>query len=134
VKDPGDRDLAMTALRETREEMGIQSRDISLLGQTDVFLTNTDFLVTPYVGYYPFPYDYKINHNEISKILEVPLSHLLNPEIFETREIKRNGYTWNVHYYYFDDELIWGVTGFLLSNFLKIVFGYRRDTPEVVLD
>ena len=120
--DKGDESLLATALRETWEEMGILSRDIKILGSTDNFLTNTNFMVTPYVGYFPYPYNYKINQGEISQIIEVPLHNLLDPKIFEIRRWERDGIIWDVHFYHFDSDPIWGVTGFLLSNFLSIVF------------
>ena len=126
VKDPGDKDLMQTALRETEEEMGIAPDDVTILGKTDTFLTNTNYLVTPYVGYFAYPYDYHINYDEISRVIEVPVAHLLTPEIFETRIMKRDGFTWRVHFYQYQEESIWGVTGFLLSNFLNIVFEIER--------
>ena len=126
MKDNSDKDLLDTALRETWEEMGIRAEDITILGRTDNFLTNTNFMVTPYVGYFPYPYPYNINDDEISSILEVPLSHLLNPNIFRIEKWKRNGVLWDVHFYDYIGENIWGVTGFLLSNFLSIVFNFSR--------
>ena len=126
AKDPQDEDLLATALRETHEEMGINPEHIKILGRTDTFLTNTNYLVTPYVGYFSYPYDYLINEDEISEVIEVPLLHLLDPEVFEQKMIERGGYKWDVHFYAFGSESIWGVTGFLVSNFLSIVFGLPR--------
>jgi 8-oxo-dGTP pyrophosphatase MutT (NUDIX family) len=126
MEDKTDNNLMETALRETWEEMGIKSEDITILGRTDNFLTNTNFMVTPYVGHFPYPYPYNINEDEISSILEVPLSHLLNPEIFRIEKWKRNGVLWDVHFYDYNGENIWGVTGFLLSNFLSIIFNIFR--------
>jgi 8-oxo-dGTP pyrophosphatase MutT (NUDIX family) len=124
--DKKDKDLKTTALRETFEEVGIHERDITLLGRTDQFLTNTNFMVTPYVGYYTHPYIYKVNTDEIAHLIEVPLPHLLKPEIFEVKKWEREGILWDVHFYYYNNEVIWGVTGFLLSNFLSIVFDMQR--------
>ena len=126
MADETDEKLRMTALRETWEEMGIKSNDIQLLGKTDKFLTNTNFMVTPYVGYFPYPYEYNINVDEIDRVIEVPLSHLLNPEIFEIKPCVRDGIKWKIHYYSYNGDIIWGVTGFLLSNFLSIVFDLDR--------
>ena len=83
-------------------------------------------MVTPYVGYFPYPYEYKINADEIDRVIEVPLSHLLNPKIFEIKPWVRDGIKWNIHYYNYNGDIIWGVTGFLLSNFLSIVFDLDR--------
>jgi 8-oxo-dGTP pyrophosphatase MutT (NUDIX family) len=132
MQDEVDLDLKETALRETWEEMGIKAQDITILGRTDNFLTNTNFMVTPYVAHFPYPYPFIVNEDEISSILEVPLSHLLNPEIFRIERWKRNGVLWDVHFYDFYGESIWGVTGFLLSNFLSIVFGLSRMSSAPV--
>lgn len=125
--DDTDPDLKYTALRETEEEVGIFEKDVDIIGQTDIFLTNTSFLVTPYVGVYRYPYPYKVNPHEIDRLIEVPLIHLLQDDIFRLQKIKRHGYKWNIHYYQFNDDIIWGVTGFLLSNFLSILFDLDRD-------
>lgn len=131
-KDDTDPDLKFTALRETEEEVGIFSYDIKVLGMTDIFLTNTDFLVTPFAGWFNYPYDFNINKDEIERLIEVPLAHLLQEEVFSIRPVERDGVKWNVHYYNFNGDIIWGVTGFLLSNFLSIVFGLNRSLAERV--
>ena len=126
MQDPIDNDLKDTAIRETNEEMGIKEKDITILGRTDNFLTNTNFMVTPYVAHFPYPYPFLINEGEIASVIEVPLSDLLNPAVFRIEKWKRNGVLWDVHFYKYNRESIWGVTGFLLSNFLSIAFGISR--------
>ena len=130
--DDTDSSLQETALRETWEEMGIKSSDVNVLGKTDKFLTNTNFMVTPYVGYFPYPYEYIINSDEIDRVIEIPLSHLIKPEIFEIKPWVRDGIKWNIHYYNYNGDIIWGVTGFLLSNFLSIVFGLKRFETSII--
>lgn len=126
MKDNSDKDLRETAIRETWEEMGIEGEDITILGRTDNFLTNTNFMVTPFVGHFPYPYPFTVNEGEIASVLEVPIRDLINPTIFRIEKWKRNGILWDVHFYAYNGENIWGVTGFLLSNFLSIVFGLSR--------
>jgi len=132
-KDESDHDLLFTALRETDEEVGIKEKDIKIFGQTDIFLTNTDFLVTPFVGSYPNPYTYNVSTDEIDRLIEVPLLHLLDDNIFRVQEITRHGFNWKIHYYNFNGDVIWGVTGFLLSNFLSIIFGLQRDSLKEIV-
>ena len=126
-KDKSDPGLEFTALRETHEEVGILQTDVNILGETDLFLTNTEFLVTPFVGTFKHPYDYKPNADEIDKLIEIPLIHLLDDSIFRIQKITRDGFRWNIHYYYYKEDIIWGVTGFLLSNFFSIIFDLKRD-------
>jgi len=131
-RDETDPNLQFTALRETHEEVGIEVGDVNILGKTDLFLTNSDFLVTPFVGSFEFPYKYQPSEDEIEEIIEVPLIHLLDKRIFRIKKITRYGYYWHIHYYDYNTHVIWGVTGFLLSNFLSIIFGMKRDSfPEI---
>ncbi len=124
--DAADSDLSVTALRETEEEVGIRVADITLLGQTDKLLTTSGFLITPFVGIFTYPYKFKVNPGEIERLIEVPLIELLDETIFTLKPFSAAGNTWLVHYYGVGEDVIWGVTGFLLSNFLSIVFGLNR--------
>ncbi len=131
-KDDSDRDMKFTALRETEEEVGIKPEHIRLLGRTDRFLTNTFFLVSPFVGWFEYPYPFVISEDEIDRLIEVPLLHLLQPDTFEVKPLTKNGQKWMIHYYHYKDDIIWGVTGFLLSNFLSLLFDEKR--PDVFRD
>jgi len=126
-KDKEDENLEITALRETEEEVGICRSDIRLAGRTDRFLTNTYFMVTPFTGFFDYPYNFTVSEAEIERLIEVPLIHLLEDKHFEVKPFKKDGHTWMVHYYRYGTDVIWGVTGFLLSNFLSIVFGCDRN-------
>ncbi|MBN2425470.1 MAG: CoA pyrophosphatase [Calditrichaceae bacterium] len=129
-RDATDESLVFTALRETEEEIGIQSKDIKIIGQTDRFLTNTGYMVTPFVGMIPFPHMLHPNEVEIEKIITIPLLYFFKDNIFEIKPYEIDGEKWMVHYYYYQSEMIWGVTGFLLSNFLSIVFDLERNISE----
>ena len=78
-----------------------------------------------------YPYPYNINDGEIAHLIEIPLIHFISDEIFEIKPYEKDGHKWQVHFYKYDNELVWGVTGFLLSNFLSIVFGLDRNISEV---
>jgi len=125
--DKSDKNLEKTAVRETFEEIGLKKDDINVLGKTDKFLTNTHFLVQPYAGFFPYPYNFKVNSGEIDRLIEVPIQHLTDENFFEVKFISYNDQLWPIHYYYYNDDVIWGVTGFLLSNFLNIAFGLNKE-------
>lgn len=130
-QDETDSSPKVTALRETEEEVGIKKNHIQIVGQTDIFLTNTHFLITPFVGFYKYPYKYEINESEIDRLIEAPLAHFIHKDVFEIKPYEKNGFKWQVHYYRYNDEIVWGVTGFLLSNFLSIAFGLSRNIVEI---
>jgi 8-oxo-dGTP pyrophosphatase MutT (NUDIX family) len=124
--DTTDKNLEKTAIRETCEEIGLRKDDITLLGKTDKFLTNTHFLVQPYAGFFNYPYQFKVNAAEIDRLIEVPLLHLISKANFKIKFIDYKDQIWPIHYYYYQKDVIWGVTGFLLSNFLNIIFDLNK--------
>lgn len=126
-KDEDDPDLLYTALRETQEEIGLAPEAVRILGKTDRFLTNTHYLITPFVGIFKYPTTFKISEDEIDYLIEVPLLHLLDDAHYETRVSENGDQRWLLHYYRFGQEVIWGVTGFLLSNLFSIVFDLDRN-------
>jgi 8-oxo-dGTP pyrophosphatase MutT (NUDIX family) len=123
VRHPEDENSLRTALRETWEEVGILPGDVEVLGVLDDFYSIHDYLITPYVGMIPHGYEYRISAPEIERIIEVPLSHLLKPEVFRVEDWTWKGRKHPVYFYRYLDDDIWGVTAAILKQFLDLVFG-----------
>ena len=120
-RDPGDTDLAFTALRETHEEIGVHPSDIEIMGSIDQIKTISNFIVTPYVGWMArYPYEWQFSHDEVAYLLEVPVRHLLDPANFVPDRRLINGREVVVPSYQWRDDLIWGATGRMVSNFLDV--------------
>src|SRR6202012_2200468 len=49
-RDPGDRDLVHTALREAQEEVGIEAGQVEVIGRLAPLVSGARFRVTPVVG------------------------------------------------------------------------------------
>ncbi|HEY6006944.1 MAG TPA: CoA pyrophosphatase [Geobacteraceae bacterium] len=122
VRQPEDGDLLQTALRETWEEVGIAPAAVTVLGVLDDFYSIHDYIVTPYVGIFPGDLSLTINAAEIERLIEVPLAHLLRPDIFRTEDWSWRGRTHPVHFYTYGRDEIWGLTAAILKQFLDIVF------------
>ena len=127
VRHPEDRGMRETALRESREEVGIDPSDVEILGILDDFFSIHNYLVTPYVGFLPAAYRFMINPEEIERIIEVPLSHLLRPEIFRVEDWNWKGRPHPVCFYTYGDDEIWGLTAAILKQFLDIVIALDRQ-------
>lgn len=120
--DPGDRDLLFTAVRETHEEIGVHPDHIEILGQLDQMKTISNFAVTPYVGWLDIhPYEWRFSHDEVAYLLEVPLAHLLDEQNFVPDRRFMNGREVVMPAYRFGDDLIWGATARMLTNFLDLL-------------
>jgi 8-oxo-dGTP pyrophosphatase MutT (NUDIX family) len=121
-KDKKDKDLLATALREAREEMGIEEKDVRILGELDDICTvSTDFCVSPFVALLPYPYPYKVNRQEIEEVIEVPLSELLDHRRFRQELYERDGQSFPVYFYQHQDHTIWGATAKILKQLLDLL-------------
>lgn len=128
-QDEGE-SLLECALRETREEVGIQPEDIQILGRLDEIWTPTGYLITPFVGAIPYPYSFTVSEAEIERLIIVPLRELLDPAIYEETEIHHRGRRATVPYYNWRDQIIWGATGRILRQFLSLVYTGRETSCE----
>jgi 8-oxo-dGTP pyrophosphatase MutT (NUDIX family) len=115
-----DEDLEVTALRETWEEIGIKDKDVKIIGSgplLDVFASN--HLVKPYYGIIKLeaPVKYKTNPDEVAKLIEVPLSSLLDVKTHTDHYIEK--YRIKVKAYQYENNTIWGASGKMLEHFLE---------------
>ena len=114
--------MAFTALRETEEEIGVDSSGIRILGRlSNLEIPVSGFDVIPYVGFYPGKINFRPDPTEVSYIIEVPLKDLTDPEIRknEIRTIRCKFV--KVPYFDIKDEKVWGATAMMLSEFLELV-------------
>jgi 8-oxo-dGTP pyrophosphatase MutT (NUDIX family) len=118
-----DRDVSLedTALRETHEEIGLKESDVRVLGILDDIVTITEFIVTPFIGLFPYPYPFKTSPVEIAELIEVPLSFLLTKKNLTEHEITRMGRREIIHAYQYGEHTIWGATARILKQFLDLI-------------
>jgi 8-oxo-dGTP pyrophosphatase MutT (NUDIX family) len=123
--DEEDKELINTALREADEEIGLKERDVQIIGVLDDIVTITEFIVTPIVGLFPYPYPFKVSEVEIAELIEVPLASLLEEDCFSEREIFRGGQKEAVYAYQYGKHIIWGATARILKQFLDLITSSR---------
>ena len=119
--DEDDLGLEDTALREAFEEIGLKESDVQIIGALDDIVTVTEFIVTPFVGLFPYPYPFKTSPVEIAELIEVPLSFLLTEGNFNEREITRMGRKEIIYAYQYGEHTIWGATARILKQFLGLI-------------
>ena len=126
VVDEEDLELISTALREADEEIGLKKSDVQILGILDDIVTVTEFIVTPIVGLFPYPYPFKVSEVEIAELIEVPLSSLLREKSFSEKEMIRGGQKEIVYAYQYEKHIIWGATARILKQFLDLILSARK--------
>lgn len=117
--EPHDADPEATALRETREEIGLEPQRVELLGKLSDYHTRTGFRITPVVGLVSPPFELRLDAHEVDVAFEVPLSFLLDPANHQRRAREHQGRT--VHYFAMEwgEHLIWGATAGMLVNLYR---------------
>src|ERR1700682_5847373 len=82
--EPGEA-LEAAAIREAQEEVGIPPQHVELIGRLDDLVTNSGFLVAPFVGLITEPVAFVLQASEVVEIFEVPVDALLDPALPEVR-------------------------------------------------
>lgn len=122
-QDREDSSLLCTALRETQEEIGLPASQIDILGALDDSKTRvSDFIITPFVGWIPYPYEFSLSQLEIEKILEIPLEFFLTKENYCNRYLHYQGETFLAHFYQWQPQIvIWGATARIILGFCRLL-------------
>ena len=119
-----DRDLRAAALREAHEEVGLAPDDVEVVARLDgIGTVASRFTITPFVGLLAERPALTPSPSEVVRILEVPLSELLDPDVYraerwDTRNAESPLSEFDVHFYDLDDETVWGATARILTSFL----------------
>ena len=111
-----DFDALATALRESQEEIGLDSSRVEYLGQLPDYLTVTGYRVTPVVGLLTPPEFYVPDPFEVAEIFHVPLSFLMDPANHQLREWQSPTGQRQFYAMPFEDRFIWGATAGMLRN------------------
>jgi 8-oxo-dGTP pyrophosphatase MutT (NUDIX family) len=110
TQESSDASLLQTALREAEEEIGLDAKDIEILGELDDITTLvTNYVISPFVAFIPFPHSLKMNGKEVKGTFSVPLSFLIDEANF-----KQDSYAYEWH-------IIWGATARILRQFVGLL-------------
>lgn len=123
--DVDDADACATALREAKEELGLDPGLVQVLGVLPHYVTGSAFIITPVVGLVEPHYSLCPNRGEVADVFEVPLEFLMNPahhrrHAFEWQGIRREWFSMP----YQDrmiERFIWGATAGMLRNFYRLL-------------
>ena len=113
--DPGE-DPVTAALRETHEELGITRDNVTVIGETDRFLTGTGYDITPVLGILPADVPVTPNPNAVSGWFEAPLRYLFDPANRVRKKAVMRGNLREYTEIVWEGHRIWGVTAAIIEN------------------
>ena len=119
--EESDPDIEATALRETREEVGISEDEVAIIGYLETMPTVTGYAVTPVVGLVDGRVDLTIDRTEVEFAFEVPLPFLLDPANHRLVDREWQGLSFSMVEFHFDGKRIWGATAQMLMRFIKLI-------------
>ena len=121
ARQDGDKTLLDTALRECAEEIGLAPGEVKILGELDDTLTETsNYIISPFVGVIPWPYEFKLDGWETEEIIEVPISALMDKDCWRQETKIIGGQAVTSDFYHYQGRVIWGATARILHQFLDI--------------
>ncbi|CAL4998342.1 unnamed protein product [Urochloa decumbens] len=134
--EEGDADDAATALRESKEEIGLDPALVTVVASLEHFLSKHLLVVVPVIGmlsdiqaFIPV-----LNVAEVDEIFDVPLEMFLKDENRTSEEREKMGQAFTVHYFTYikgnQKYLVWGLTARILIHAASVVYGRPPDFPE----
>ncbi|NWI93943.1 NUDT7 diphosphatase, partial [Pitta sordida] len=138
--EAGDKDEIDTALREAKEEVGLQPEKVEVICRLVPGIDKMNHLVTPVVGFIEDTFQAAPNPDEVSEVFVVPLEYFIKPLNYEAMSYKTSsGYLTRMHCFIYDDQehnksfKIWGLTAHFAVLLALVIFG-ERPTFEVDYD
>ena len=121
--EDGDGSLEKTALREAKEEVGIEPSSLVIIGElTPVYIPVSNYLVHPFIAAFSFRPKFSINSREVKQIIETEITPFLNGAI-KSRGIFKSGLKIEIEapFYEVQEYKIWGATAMILSELEAIL-------------
>ena len=112
-----------TALRETFEEIGVDSSKINLiLPLSKVWVSPSKFLISPFIGISSKKPIFIKDDFEVAEIIEVRMSEFLDDDCISVSTVN-SSYVKDLQVpsFMLNDKVVWGATAMILSEFRDIV-------------
>ena len=119
--DKSDKDITATALRETKEEIGIEAGSVEIIGELDQHPVPSGFIITPVVGFIEKLPAIVPHAVEVAEVIAPPLSFFARDGSGWSEEREFRGEKREVWFYSYDGRLIWGATAAIIRNLLSVL-------------
>jgi 8-oxo-dGTP pyrophosphatase MutT (NUDIX family) len=121
ARSKNDATLLDTALRESREEIGLKTKDAEIVGELDDTPTTTSgYNISPFVAFIPYPYKFVLSPFEITDIFSIPVSELLHKADRKEERYIFGDQVFVGYSYEYQGRVIWGATAKIVQQLLEI--------------
>ncbi len=117
-----DADILDTALRETKEEIGVMLTRSHVIGElSKVYIPPSNSIVTPFIALHEGLPEFIPDHHEVENMVYAPIDELLNNSNQTYKSISLSeGHKIKVPCYDINGHIIWGATAMIVSEFLEV--------------
>lgn len=126
-RDNTDSSLIYTALREAQEEIALNPQDVEVVGELGIFTSKIGIKVKPIIGLLDAMPQLTPSPDEIDSIFTVPLDVFLEQKPNYQHKIKYMGLSIPVPSFNYQGYVIWGLTGFMIVEFMRRVYDADID-------
>jgi 8-oxo-dGTP pyrophosphatase MutT (NUDIX family) len=129
-KEPVDNSIIETAIREAKEETGVNPSKISVIGTlTDLFIPVSNIVVTPVVAWTEEKPAFNHKPEEVMFLFDADLQRFLDPKIVKIKPFEIRGEMIDVKYFDYEGNVIWGATAMILHELLILI--RNADIPLI---
>jgi 8-oxo-dGTP pyrophosphatase MutT (NUDIX family) len=121
--EPEDEDEAAAALREAEEEVGLQPRQVEIIGRLNTHRAGSGYAIAPMVGIVNPPIALRPDGVEVIDAFEVPLDFLVDPKNHRRESMFWRGADRWYSVFEYQDRYIWGATASILVNLIVVLRG-----------
>ena len=119
-REEKDETLKETALREAREEVNLELKDVEVLGEISSVQSRFGLSVTPYIGILKSN-TLIADGNEIAEVFSVPLNFIKNNMQKEQKSENWDNKKVFFPFFEFENKMVWGLTAYMTVEFLKLL-------------
>lgn len=112
-----------TAIRETREEIGVKSERYTIWGAlTPLYIPPSNFLVHPFLAHSSQSLNFIKEEKEVASIRSIPFASFLEPEAISDTKIElSNGFKIKSKAFLIEDLVIWGATAMMIAEIRRMI-------------
>ena len=114
--------LEGAALRETHEEIGVDKKNIHLIGSLSSFyIPVSGFEMFPFIGWVKTEPETSIHDKEVDRIFSSSIPEFMLDKTQKTKKDTLRGFPVNIPYFDINGETVWGATSMILAEFKLIL-------------
>lgn len=119
------------ALRETFEEIGIESYKIKIIGRlSPLFVPPSNYLIHPFIGVIDSKPELILSEEEVEECFNIPLSYFADSNSVNTKRDILEGYDVDLPYWDVGKRTnLWGATSMILHELIDI---YNEWNLEII--